>query len=178
MELSKEMLEALNKQVMIEANASHQYLAVAAWLESQPGLDGMTEFFYKQSQEEREHMTRLMHYIAMRRGKTEVKALNKPVTEFNSVKDVFELFLREEHQVTKSISEWVSLSLKEADYITFQFWQWYLKEQLEEENQAIKMLDELALIGDSRSAIYSFDKDIMRLRAKVAQDTSAELSHE
>ncbi len=178
MELSEKMLEGLNIQVMIEANASHQYLASAAWLESQPGLDGMTEFFYKQSQEEREHMTRLMHYISMRRGKAEIKALDKPVTEFDSVKDVFELFLREEQQVTRSINKWVALSLSEADYITFQFWQWYLKEQLEEENQAIKMLDELTLIGDNRSGIYSFDKDIMRLRAKVAKDTSMELSHE
>ena len=177
MELSKKTLRALNKQVEIEASASHQYLASAAWLESQPGLDGMTEFFYKQSQEEREHMTRLMHYISMRKGVAEVPALPKPQTEFKDVKAIFETFLKNEQEVTKSINEWVGLSLKEGDYITFQFWQWYLKEQLEEENQAIKMLDELTLIGDNRSALYSFDKDIMRVREKISKDTSAELSH-
>jgi len=178
MELTEKTLRALNKQVEIEANASHQYLASAAWLESQPGLDGMTEFFYKQSQEEREHMTRLMHYIAMRKAVADIPALPKPKTNFANVKDVFELFLKNEQEVTKSINDWVTLSLKEEDYITFQFWQWYLKEQLEEENQAIKMLDELTLIGDNRSALYSFDKDIMRLREKISKDTSAELSHE
>jgi ferritin len=177
MELTKKTLRALNKQVEIEANASHQYLASAAWLESQPGLDGMTEFFYKQSQEEREHMTRLMHYISMRKAVAEVPALAKPQTDFKDVKQVFELFLKNEQEVTKSINEWVGLSLKEGDYITFQFWQWYLKEQLEEENQAIKMLDELTLIGDNRSAVYSFDKDIMRVREKISKDTSSELSH-
>jgi ferritin len=177
MELTKKTLHALNKQVEIEANASHQYLASAAWLESQPGLDGMTDFFYKQSQEERAHMTRLMHYIAMRKGHAQVPALEKPVTDFKGIKEVFELFLQNEQDVTKSINEWVGLSLKEGDYITFQFWQWYLKEQLEEENQAIKMLDELKLIVDNRSAMYSFYKDIMRIREKVEKETSAELTH-
>ena len=178
MELSVKTLHALNKQVEIEANASHQYLASAAWLENQPGLDGMTEFFYKQSQEEREHMTRLMHYISMRKGLAEIPALEKPKMDFINVKEVFEFFLKNEQDVTKSINEWVGLSLKEGDYITFQFWQWYLKEQLEEENQAIKMLDEMTLVGENRSAIYSFDKDIMRLRKKVEKDTSDELKHD
>jgi ferritin len=178
MELTKKALAALNEQVTIEANASHQYLATAAWLESQPGLDGMTEFFYKQSQEEREHMTRLMHYISMRKGTAEIQSLVKPITRFKNVRAVFELFLKNEQEVTKSINEKVGLSLEEGDYITFQFWQWYLKEQLEEENQAIKMLDELTLIGDNRSALYSFDKDIIRLREKISQETTKELGHQ
>ena len=178
MELSESSFKALNTQVEIEANASHQYLASAAWLESQPGLDGMTEFFYKQSQEEREHMTRLMHYIAMRRGAVQITELAKPKTQFANVKEVFELFLKNEQEVTRNINERVALALKEGDYLTFQFWHWYLKEQLEEENQAIKMLDELTLIGDNRSALYSFDKDIMRIREKVSKDTSKELSHD
>ena len=178
MELTVKALHALNKQVEIEAIASHQYLASAAWLEIQPGLDGMTDFFYKQSEEERGHMVRLMHYISMRKGMAIIPALGKPVTKFSSIKGVFELFLKNEQEVTKSINEWVALSLKENDYITFQFWQWYLKEQLEEENQATKMLDELELIGDNRSAIYTFDKDIMRIRAKVEKDTTAEWKHD
>jgi ferritin len=177
MELSKKSLDALNKQVTIEADASHQYLATAAWLESQPGLDGVTDFFYRQSQEEREHMTRLMHYIAMRKGKAVITELAKPKTEFAGLKDVFEHFLKNEQEVTKSINQWVGLALEEGDYITFQFWQWYLKEQLEEENQAIKLLDELDMVGDSKAALYSFDKDVLRLREKVSQETSDELKH-
>jgi ferritin len=178
MELSPQALDALNKQVQIEADASHQYLATAAWLESQPGLDGVTEFFYKQSQEEREHMTRLMHYIAMRKGKAKIGALKEPKTDFKDLKDVFEHFLNNEQEVTKSINQWVGLALKEEDYITFQFWQWYLKEQLEEENQASKMLDELCIIGNDKGALYSFDKDILKVREKVAEDTKEELKHE
>ncbi len=177
MELSQKSLEALNLQVKIEADASHQYLATAAWLENQPGLDGVTEFFYKQSQEEREHMTRFMHYIAMRKGKAIIPALAQPKTEFANLKEVFQLFLNNEQEVTKSINQWVGLALNEGDYIKFQFWQWYLKEQLEEENQASKMLNELSMIGDNRAALYSFDKDIMNVREKVAEDTSAELNH-
>ncbi|MFP5041050.1 ferritin [Parasediminibacterium sp. JCM 36343] len=177
MELSQKSLEALNAQVKIEADASHQYLATAAWLESQPGLDGLTQFFYKQAQEEREHMTRLMHYIAMRKGKALVQSLNPPQQAFKDLKEVFELFLRNEQEVTKSINQWVGIALNEGDYITFQFWQWYLKEQLEEENQATKMLDELSLIGENRAALYSFDKDILNVREKISQETSEELSH-
>jgi hypothetical protein len=63
-------------------------------------------------------------------------------------------------------------------FTSFQFWQWYLKELLEEENQAIKMLDELKVIGENRSAIYSCDKDILRIREKVCKETAKELSQE
>ena len=60
--LSKTMLEALNKQVQMEAESSQDYLAMASWAEIQPGLHGVTQFFYKQSDEERMHTLRLIHY--------------------------------------------------------------------------------------------------------------------
>ena len=61
--LSKAIQEALNKQVQMEAESSQAYLAMASWAEIQPGLQGVTEFFYKQSDEERIHMLKLIRFI-------------------------------------------------------------------------------------------------------------------
>ncbi len=61
--LSKSMQEALNQQVKLEAASSHAYLAMASWSDIQPGLDNVAEYFFTQSEEEREHMLKLMRFI-------------------------------------------------------------------------------------------------------------------
>jgi|GEM_PF-3773238 len=66
--LSKSIQEALNKQVQMEAESSQAYLAMASWCEIQPGLEGVTEFLYKQSDEERAHMLKLIRFVNERGG--------------------------------------------------------------------------------------------------------------
>src|SRR5262250_2744082 len=82
--LSKSIQEALNKQVQMEAESSQAYLAMASWTEIQPGLEGVTEFFYKQSDEERIHMLKLIRFINERGGFAMIPALEKPMITFPS----------------------------------------------------------------------------------------------
>src|SRR5690606_18461752 len=101
--LSKTIQESLNAQVAMEATSSQAYLAMASWAEIQPGLDGVTEFFYQQSNEERMHMLKLIRYINERGGFAVVPALEQPIITYQSLQRVFEEFLKHEIAVSESI---------------------------------------------------------------------------
>lgn len=159
--LSKTIQDALNKQVAMEATSSQAYLAMASWAEIQPGLDGVTEFFYQQSAEERVHMLKLIRYINERGGFAVVPPLEQPIITYQSLKRVFEEFLKHEVAVSESINQLVGMSLDERDFATHNFLQWYVSEQIEEEHLARTLNDKLELVGDDKGGIYLFDRDIM-----------------
>lgn len=158
------MQEALNAQVQMEAESSQAYLAMASWAEIQPGLEGVTNFFYKQSDEERVHMLKLIRFINERGGFAIVPALAQPIITFKSIRNVFEEFLNHELKVSSSINDLVHLSLSEKDYATHNFLQWYVNEQMEEERVARTLRDKLELVGDDKGGLYLFDRDIMNYR--------------
>ena len=162
--LSKTIQEALNNQVQMESESSQAYLAMASWAEIQPGLQGVTEFFYKQSDEERVHMLKLIRFINERGGFAVIPALEQPMVTFQSLRRVFEEFLKHELKVSNSINDLVHLSLTEKDYATHNFLQWYVNEQIEEERTARTLNDKLEMIGDDKSGLYLFDRDIMFYR--------------
>ncbi|MBZ0098742.1 MAG: ferritin [Taibaiella sp.] len=162
--LSKTIQEALNAQVAMEATSSQAYLAMASWAEIQPGLDGVTEFFYQQSNEERIHMLKLIRYINERGGFAVVPPLEQPIITYQSLQKVFEEFLKHEVTVSESINQLVGMALDERDFSTHNFLQWYVAEQIEEERLARTLNDKLELVGDDKSGIYLFDRDIMMHR--------------
>lgn len=161
--LSKSMKDALNKQVLMEAQSSQAYLAMASWAEIQPGLKGVTNFFFKHSDEERMHMLKLIHYINERGGFAMIPALQEPALTFVSLKKAFEELMKHELNVSESINDLVDLALKEKDYATHNFLQWYVMEQMEEERLARECNDKLEMIGDDKSGLYLFDRDIMTM---------------
>jgi ferritin len=162
--LSNSIQEALNKQVQMEAESSQAYLAMASWADIQPGLQGVTEFFYKQSDEERVHMLKLIRFINERGGFAMIPALEQPMVTFQSLTRVFEESLKHELKVSNSINDLVNLSLTEKDYATHNFLQWYVTEQMEEERVARTLNEKLEMIGDDKSGLYLFDRDIMNYR--------------
>lgn len=164
--LSKTMQEALNNQVRLEASSSQAYLAMASWAEIQPGLDGVAEYFFLQSEEERVHMLKLMRFVNERGGFAVVPVLQQPIITFKSLKNMFEDFLNGEIAVSNSINELVDLALKEKDYATHNFLQWYVSEQIEEEKSARILNEKLELIGEDKSGLYLFDRDIMATRQR------------
>ncbi len=162
--LSKPMQDSLNNQVKLEAASSQAYLAMASWAEIQPGLDGVAEYFFQQSEEERVHMLKLMRFVNERGGFAMVPALEQPIVTFKSLKSLFENFLQHEIEVSNSINELVDQALKEKDYATHNFLQWYVSEQIEEEKSARILNDKLELVGDDKSGLYLFDRDILNTR--------------
>ncbi len=163
--LSKSMQEALNKQVLIEAQSSQVYLAMASWAEIQPGIDNVTSFFYRQSDEERMHMMKLIHFINERGGFAVVPALEQPALTYPSIHHAFKELLKHEIYVSESINNLVGISLDERDYATNNFLQWYVAEQIEEEALARILNDKLELIGDDKGGLYLFDQDVLNVTA-------------
>lgn len=164
--LSKTMADALNKQILMKAQSSQAYLAMGSWAEIQPGLKGVTQFFYKHSDEERMHMLKLIHFVNERGGFAVVPELKQPMLTFISLKKAFEELLKHELAVSASINNLVDLSLTEKDYATHNFLQWYVLEQMEEEKLARECNDKLEMVGDDRSGLYLFDRDIMNVEGK------------
>ena len=160
--LTKSIAEALNKQIRIEAESSQIYLAMACWAEVQ-GLEGVSQFMYAQSNEEREHMLKLVKYVNERGDHAVITDLVAPKTKYGTFKEMFEELYQHELFVSNSINELVHITLGERDYSTHNFLQWYVAEQIEEEAQAKTILDKINLIGEDRGGLYLFDRDIQQL---------------
>ena len=160
--LSKNIENALNTQIRIEAESSQTYLSMACWAETQ-GLEGISNFMYKQSDEEREHMMKLIKFVNERGGQALISELNAPQTSFGTFKKMFEELYKHELFVSRSINELVHITFEEKDYATHNFLQWYVAEQIEEEAQAKNILDKISLIGDDKGGLYLFDRDIKLL---------------
>ena len=126
-------------------------------------LEGISGFMYSQSDEEREHMLKLVKFINERGGHAHISELKAPNVTFNSYKEMFEKLLAHEIFVSESINELVHISLQEKDYATHNFLQWYVAEQIEEEAVARTILDKINLIGNDKGGLYLFDNDIKQL---------------
>jgi len=167
--LSKSVEKELNKQIKFEADSSQIYLAMASWAETQ-GFNGTVNFLYEHSDEERGHMLKLIKYINDRGGCAIIPALEKPTASYESLEQMFQTLMDHEIMVTGTINQMVSLCLKEKDYSTHNFLQWYVAEQLEEESLAKKIMDLLKMIGNDKGGLYLFDRDIEGLTVSSAND--------
>lgn len=150
---------ALNEQIQKEGSSSQYYLAMASWAENQ-GLNGTAQFLYKQSDEERFHMLKLVKFINERGGRAVIPAIEQPPVDVANLEGVFESLLSHEIAVTESINNLVDVCLQEKDYTTHNFVQWYVAEQLEEEALARTILDKLRLVGNDKGGMYLFDRDL------------------
>ncbi len=157
--LDKKVEKKLNEQVKAEGQSSQLYLSMASWAEGK-GLKGTAQFLYRHSDEEREHMLKLIKFINERGGKAIVPSFIKPMADFKSLKNCFEGLLKHELHVTASINEIVDICLKQKDYPTYNFMQWYVSEQIEEEALAREILDKLEMIGTDKGGLYLFDRDL------------------
>lgn len=152
-------------QIQLEADSSQFYLAMASWAETN-GLNGVASFLYRQSDEERMHMLKLVRYINERGGKAVIPALKQPPKNFKSLSFVFEELLSHEIAVSTEINNLVESCLKEKDYTTHNFLQWYVAEQIEEEALARNINDKLNLIGSDKGGLYLFDRDLESFTGK------------
>ena len=160
--LSKKINDLLNQQVHLEAESSNVYLAMASWAEQQ-GLEGIAQFLYHHSDEERMHMLKLFKFINERGGKAVVPVIKNVPDKYKSIENIFESLLGHEVKVSTEINKLVGHCLDDKDFTTHNFLQWYVTEQIEEERLARTVLDKLKLIGNDKGGLYLFDRDLMQL---------------
>ena len=157
--VSARIEQALNAQVVLEAESSQVYLAMASWAEVQ-GYEGISNFLFKHSDEERLHMLKLVKFINERGGHAIIPTLKQPPVKYEGIRPLFQMVLDHEIHVSNEINNLVDICLQEKDYTTHNFLQWYVSEQIEEEALARKIIDKLELIGDDKAGHYLFDRDL------------------
>lgn len=169
--LNSKIEKALNEQLALEALSSFHYLAMASWMENN-GYMGTSRFLYNQVEEEHMHMMKLFHYINEAGGKALAPAIPQVSHDFRSYSSLFEEVLQNERKVSDAIHDLVDLCLKEKDYTTFNFLQWYVAEQLEEENLFKEINDKIRMLGDSKDSLYLLDRDLetMPNKAKISSN--------
>ena len=146
---------------------------MACWAEVK-GLEGIAQFMYKHSDEERMHMLKLVKYVNERGGQSAISALTEPKAVFESFQKMFEDLYEHEIFVSKSINELVHVALEEKDYATHNFLQWFVAEQMEEEALARTILDKINLIGNDKSGLYLFDRDVQQITVESAAADTAQ----
>jgi len=175
--LSAKISNALNAQMMKEAHAAQIYLSYGSWADEQ-GCGGVANFLFRHAQEERNHMMKILEYILKRGGKVEITAIDAPPKNPDSMLDCFEKVFKHEVENTTSIYSVVKLSHEEEDWATWNFMQWFVREQTEEETLAINLLDKIKIAGGKeidKISLYSLDRDLEKAPddAKLAQDVTA-----
>ncbi len=171
--LSKKLEKALNEQMELESYASFLYLSMASWFDGE-GMEGCAQFMFRQSEEEKEHMLRIYHYILEMDGKAIVPGVKQPPSKFKSARDLFKSVYAHEQKVTKSINNLIDLSNKENHHATFNFLQWYVTEQMEEEALMRGILDRIKLIGNGPQSLYYIDKEIEKINQAEQAKEAAE----
>jgi ferritin len=157
--LSKKMEQALNSQINMEIASGYLYLSMAAYFESE-NLPGFANWMMKQWQEEVGHGMKIYNYVNDRGGKIKLKAIPEPEAKWDSPLAAFEASLKHEKKVTESIGKLVDQALKEADYATNAFLQWFVTEQGEEEATVDGIVEKLKMINAAPGGLFMMDREL------------------
>lgn len=153
------MQDALNKQVNAEYYSAYLYLAMAAKF-ADMGLPGGVNWMKVQFQEELVHAGMLFDYIIERGGEVVLTDIAAHDKDWDAPLAAFEAVLAHEEHVTSLIGDLADLALEIKDHSTFQFLQWFIAEQVEEEASAHDVIDKLRLAGDTPGGLYQLDKEL------------------
>jgi len=158
MQIKETMNEAFNRQITMELQAAHNYLAMGAWLES-AGFSGMSSWMQAQSAEETTHAMKFYQFVLDRGGRVVLGPLEAPQSDFVSVVDVFETALAQERDVSNSINNLYGLATEERDFASTPLLDWFVTEQIEEEASFSQILDDLALADGGPQAMLFLDRE-------------------
>ena len=172
MKLSTNVKKVLNDQVLLEASASNSYLAMASWCEI-TGYQGAADYFYAQSDEERTHMLKIVHYLNSLGTPATIPAIKAPVSSYKSLEGLIKTALKNEQSVTKAIHHMVEITQKEKDHSTYAFLEWFVNEQVQEETKFETILQKFDLLGRDKLAIHEIDKLLAADAASPESDPAA-----
>ncbi len=159
--LNKKIIDLINEQIWLENNASFYYLHLSIQF-SINGFGGISNFFKEQSEEEREHMIKLIEYLLDEDVTPNIPNYNfmEDMDEKFNIINYFENSLLSEKRVSESVHKIVSKCKEIGDIKTENFMQWFVTEQMEEENKFKSIIDDLKIIGDDRNGLYHFNKEM------------------
>lgn len=165
------MTTKLNNQLNLEFYSSNLYLQMSAWCDDQ-NFSTFARFLRDHAKEEMAHMQRLFDYVQDCGSLAIIGKIDAPETKFESLGDVFKQAYTHEIKISQAINELVDYALTNKDYSTFQFLQWYVAEQHEEEKLFKTIVDKLELVGDKKRDLFFMDKDFNQVLSESGLLTS------
>lgn len=157
--ISKRIEEAINAQINAEFWSAYLYLSMGMYFEGE-GRTGIANWFRIQFKEEQAHAEIFINYLLSRGGRVELRPIDEVPTKWNSALDAFECTLKHEEKVTSLINGLYALAEEEHDYATRGKLDWFVSEQVEEEETAKQIIDRVKLTGENGMALYMLDQDL------------------
>lgn len=154
--MSKTMQDAFSEQIRAELASAYLYLSMSLYLEKM-NLPGFAKWMRVQFTEEQSHAMKMLDYVIDRGETVTLSALEKPVSDFKSVTDVFERTVAHEQWVSGLINKLYGQAVKESDYASMEMLQWFIKEQVEEEKNTTLILEQLKMAGEKGSTLVMLD---------------------
>ena len=176
--LSVTLERALSEQMNVELYQSHIYLSYGIWADDK-AYGGIANFLFRHSKEERDHAIKFMQYILNRGGKPTVTALKAAEGNPSNLTDCFNRVFKHEVENTEKIYNLVNMAFEEKDWATWNFLQWFVKEQIEEETLAMDLIDKLKIAGGDQASdesLFNLDKYLGETAddADLARDATSE----
>jgi ferritin len=157
--MNQVVIDAINRQIQKEMYSSNLYLSMSAYYASK-NLSGFAKWMELQAAEEMTHAMKFFHFLLQRGGKPEISAISAPQIDWNSPLNAFEDAYHHETLVTGWIYELVAIARAENDFATDNFLQWFVTEQVEEEANAIEIVEKLKLINGNPQGLFMMDAEL------------------
>jgi len=157
--LKDKMQQALNDQLNAEMYSAYLYLSMEAYFRS-ISLNGFATWMRVQTQEELFHATKFYNFINDRSGRVTLKSIDAPPTKWDSPLAAFKDAYEHEQKVTSLINNLVDLSLEERDHATNTFLQWFVTEQVEEEDNTSTVVERIKLVGEAQGGLFLLDQEL------------------
>lgn len=157
--LKEKIEKALNDQINKELYSSYLYLSMCAYSQNK-GMPGVANWMKIQAQEELTHANKFFDYVIERGGKVSLQPIDAVPVEFGSVIEMFEKVKEHELLVTASINNLADISIEISDHATRSLLLWFIDEQVEEEANVDKILDQLKMVEGKGQGLFLIDKDL------------------
>lgn len=161
--LRKNVLKALTDQINAEFYSAYMYLGMSAWCEDR-NLPGFAAWMRKQFEEEQKHALKIFDYVLEQNEAVTLAAIDRPPAAYKTLQEVWEKTYAHEQHVTSLIHKVYALAEREHDYATKGLMQWYVGEQVEEEQQASAILEQVKMVGTNSSAVFFLDRHVVKSR--------------
>ncbi|MFC1661450.1 ferritin [Gemmatimonadota bacterium] len=160
---------AFNEQINEELFSSYVYLAMAAHFEAM-NLEGFTNWMKQQAREEVEHAMRLFDHVNRRGGRVVLKAIGEPPSDFGTPLEAFQKALAHEQHITGCIHKLYEVAQEEKDYPAQTELQWFIAEQVEEEENTGRVVELLKMAGNNKGALLILDRELAQRSAEDHQE--------
>lgn len=155
--MDKKVYELINDQINKELYSAYLYLSFADYYEEE-GLDGYANWYMIQAQEERDHALIFRSYLHENGERVKLLAIDMPDKTFTNFLEPLEAGLEHEKYVTSLINDIYAAAMEAKDYRAMKFLDWFIEEQMEEEDTADDMITKMKLFGSDAKALYDLDQ--------------------